>query len=276
MLLGGALWGLYWIPLRQIEAAGLSGQWPAASVFIFALVLAIPLVVIRRKTLLARKADFASVAALAGCALAFYTISLAYTDVVRATLLFYLTPVWSTILGVFILGERLTIWRIFALVLGLAGLTVVLGTGDPTGTGVGDAMALASGILWSLASLKIYRMPKTHPADLTAALITGCAFLTIGLTAITSSLPPVEQLKTAAVWSLGTAIYLFPMMALTLWPATILTPARLGLLLLSEVLVGVSSAAILAGEPFGLREITGSILIVAALLTEVLAKPDPK
>ena len=75
-------------------------------------------------------------------------------------------------------------------------------------------------------------------------------------------------------WSLATAVYLFPMMALTLWPATILTPARVGLLLLSEVLVGVSSAAMFAGEPFGLRELAGSLLIVTALLTEVLAKPD--
>ena len=64
------------------------------------------------------------------------------------------------------------------------------------------------------------------------------------------------------------------MMALTLWPATILTPARVGLLLLSEVLVGVSSAALFAGEPFGLRELAGGLLIVTALLTEVLAKPD--
>ena len=273
VLLGGALWGLYWIPLRQIEAAGFQGSWPAASVFVFALLLAIPLLIKRRNSLQSRKADFAVVAILAGCALGFYTISLAYTDVIRATLLFYLTPIWSTLLGVFVLRERLTPGRIFALVLGLSGLAVVLGSGG-SGTGYGDAIALASGVFWSLASLKIYRMPRAHSADLTAALITGCSLFTIGLTLLSAPLPSIEHLRSAIPWSLGTAVYLFPMMALTLWPATILTPARVGLLLLSEVLVGVSSAALFAREPFGLRELAGSLLIVTALLTEVLAKPD--
>lgn len=259
--------------MRTIEAKGLSGQWPAASVFIFALIVAIPLLIKRRSTLLARKSDFTQVAFLAGAAIGFYTISLAYTDVIRATLLFYVTPIWSMILGRLILNERLTRSRILAFVLGISGLVAILGNGG-AGTGFGDAIATASGIFWSLATLKIYRMPRTHPADLTASLITGCACITIVLTLFSSTSPPTEDIVAALPWSVGTAIYLFPMMALTIWPATILTPARVGLLLLSEVLVGVSSAALFAGEPFGAREALGSILIVAALLTEVLSKSE--
>ena len=61
-----------------------------------------------------------------------------------------------------------------------------------------------------------------------------------------------------------------PMLALTVWPPTILTPGRIGILFQSEVLVGVASAAIWAGEPFGWREAIGTVLIVSSALVEVM------
>jgi drug/metabolite transporter (DMT)-like permease len=42
------------------------------------------------------------------------------------------------------------------------------------------------------------------------------------------------------------------------------------MLLLAEVLVGVSSAALLLDEPFGLRELAGAVLIVTAGVVEVM------
>ena len=42
------------------------------------------------------------------------------------------------------------------------------------------------------------------------------------------------------------------------------------MLLLCEVLVGVTSAALLLDEPFGLRELSGAILIVLAGVVEVV------
>ena len=45
----------------------------------------------------------------------------------RVLLLFSLTPVWGTLLGRVLLGERVTANRGMALALGLAGLDVILG-----------------------------------------------------------------------------------------------------------------------------------------------------
>ena len=46
-------------------------------------------------------------------------------------------------------------------------------------------------------------------------------------------------------------------------------PGRLGILLQLEAIVGISSAALFAGEPFGWREGIGAILVVSAGVTEV-------
>jgi hypothetical protein len=67
-------------------------------------------------------------------------------------------------------------------------------------------------------------------------------------------------------------LYMIPMVFLTILPATVLPPARIGVLLMSEVVVGAISAALLSGEAFGAREALGTLLIIAAALFEVLGR----
>jgi drug/metabolite transporter (DMT)-like permease len=67
-------------------------------------------------------------------------------------------------------------------------------------------------------------------------------------------------------------LYMIPMVFLTILPATVLPPARIGVLLMSEVVVGAISAALLSGEMFGAREALGTLLIIAAALFEILGK----
>ena len=64
-------------------------------------------------------------------------------------------------------------------------------------------------------------------------------------------------------------LYAVPMIWLTIAPARILSPARVGILLMSEVVVGALTAALLSGQEFGLREAIGTMLIIAAALAEI-------
>ena len=57
---------------------------------------------------------------------------------------------------------------------------------------------------------------------------------------------------------------------LTICPATVLSPGRVGMLLMVEVIVGEASAAILTDEQFGVRELAGTVLIISAGVVEVL------
>ncbi len=58
-------------------------------------------------------------------------------------------------------------------------------------------------------------------------------------------------------------------MASLLWAAPRLDPARVGILLMTEVLVGTLSAALLAGEHLGRFEIIGGALVLCAGILEV-------
>jgi drug/metabolite transporter (DMT)-like permease len=54
------------------------------------------------------------------------------------------------------------------------------------------------------------------------------------------------------------------------WGTPQLNPGTVGLLFMTEISVGAISAALLTNEPFGIREITGIVLISLAGLAEVL------
>ncbi|HJR23597.1 MAG TPA: EamA family transporter, partial [Dongiaceae bacterium] len=109
LLVGAILSGLTWIPLRVIEHRGVTGLWVTLVVVAIAalpLLLALP-----RARGLARR-DLVGlfwIAAFIGIAYAFYTASLTTTQVSRAVLLFYMAPVWGTLLEVFVLRQPLTL-----------------------------------------------------------------------------------------------------------------------------------------------------------------------
>ena len=48
-----------------------------------------------------------------------------------------------------------------------------------------------------------------------------------------------------------------------LWGVRLVSPGRAGLLMMMEVVTGLASAAAFAGEPFGVVQVAGSMLIVA-------------
>ncbi len=278
LVLGGALWGLFWLPVRAIADLELNGGWPGAVIYAGALLLLSPLIALRRRRLAALWRPLALCGLFTGAAFSLYSTSLLLSDVVRVILLFYLTPIWGTLLGVAFLGERLTANRLLALSLGVAGLLVVLGIGEraPWPANVGDWLALASGVAWAVGSLQLYRMGDVAAPEQMAAFVVGSLVVTLATIAFGGPVfgGPISAAQFGAALPCGVlcALYVLPMLFLTVWPATMLTPGRVGILLMSDVVVGVASAAALAGEPFGVREFLGALLVVAAAVVEVLGR----
>ena len=58
-------------------------------------------------------------------------------------------------------------------------------------------------------------------------------------------------------------------MAGLMWATALLDPARVGILLMSEVLIGALSAALLVGEPLLPYELIGGALVLSAAILEV-------
>lgn len=275
LLLGGAMWGLYWIPVRRLGEMGLPGTLSGLALYSAAILLLSPFVWAYRQNLLENWRSLIWSGAFTGAAFGLFTISLAYTDVVRSILLFYLTPVWSTLLGIAFLGERLSKHRALGIALGLAGLAIVLGNGSrlPLPESFGDWLALASGIAWAFGTFGIYQSSNSSSINQVFAFLMGGLLVTIIASLIIESGYSqqllAEQFWPITVFSLVAALYVLPMVWLTIWPASMLSPARVGLLLMSEVVVGLVSAALFANEPFGWREFVGAVLIVGAAVSEL-------
>jgi drug/metabolite transporter (DMT)-like permease len=274
LLVAAIISGLYWLPLRQVEQAGIAGLWaPLAIAVLAGAPLLLPLLQARDRTRSDWR-DFVLMGLLLGGAYALYAASFMLTDVVRVVLLFYLAPVWGTLLEIFVLRRSLTLPRCASLILGLGGLAVILGAdrGLALAINAGDALALASGIAWSFGLLVIFRRAERPIGDQIAAQAGGAmlvAFLVAAIGLGGTPVPSPRQFVVALPWLITALLLTIPMWCLSLWASRHLTPARTSLLFMIEVCIGVGSAALLSGDPFGWRDAVGTTLVISAALVEL-------
>ena len=273
-------WGLFWWPMRALEEAGLDGGWASFAIYLGAAITLLPLAFVRRRQLAAGGWSLAITGLLLGSNFALYATAFLFTDVVRVLLLFYISPVWSIILGWTLLGEPVRAGRVLAVALGLIGISVVLGSGYgiPIPRNAGDWMALIAGMIFSYGTVRIRDHEETVAAENLVAFFTGGlpTALLIALLPMEGNGPPptVEaMLQALPMLSLMVLVLLVPTTYVILWGSGRLSPARVGLLLMGEVGLGVGSAALFAGESYGLRELMGTLLVLGACLADLLTSP---
>lgn len=281
-LAAAILWGLWWLPIRALESVGLGGAWAGLAMSLGALPALAALALVDRSRAGAPDARRrgargavagAAGAALIGLALALYAASVAYTDVVRAALLFYLAPTWSVLIEGAFLGRRWSSRSLLAIALSLIGaLAIFRGEVGLDGWSAGDAMALASGMAWSAGAALVFAAPARRATSV--ALAAGASAALCGAVLALLAAPgalavPREAAAAAALWALAAgALYVAPVLVATLWGALRLPPATLSFLLTAEIVSGVGSAALLLDERFGLPEAIGTLLILSAALLE--------
>jgi drug/metabolite transporter (DMT)-like permease len=273
----GVLWGLFWMPFRALGEAGFQGGWASLAFYLGSTLLLLPAALVRWHRLRSAGWSLILTGAIAGAAFSLYATALLLTEVVRVLLLFYLTPIWGTLLGRVLLGERVTANRGVALVLGLAGLVVILGFegGYPLPRNAGDWLALISGVAWAYGSLRVYSRPQIEVYETAFAFFAGGMLVTAAVALLpiagNEAVPTWEVLGTGWPWlALLIALFGVPPVIMVLWGAACLSPGRVGILLMGEVVVGVTSAAVWSGEPFGLREVIGTVLIAGAAFIETV------
>ena len=278
IVLGGCMWGVYWLPLRHLEELGFAGVSAGIALYIGCLVVLLPFTLRFGAILRTQWRVLLFSSLLTGAAFSLFTTALVLTDVIRAILLFYLTPAWGTILGLMFLGERFDRARILALLFAFVGLAVILGGngGIPIPRTAGDIFALLSGIFWAVGSMGLLKAPAIPARVQVFGFFLGAlvlSLITLGVVQGQGGVPiSVSWDPSVMGYVLIYTLYMIPMVFLTILPATVLPPARIGVLLMSEVVVGAISAALLSGEAFGAREALGTLLIIAAALFEVLGR----
>lgn len=265
-----AIFGVWWIPIRYLENAGLHGAWGGLTMCGGAAVFAFAWLTISRQPLALSKHALMG-AVLIGVTVSLYSTSLNYTDVVRSVLLFYLAPAWS----------KLIEWRFMRLpwhwsssltiAAALLGAFLTLG-GEITGGALnfGDVLAIVSGLAWAAGAAFIFTADKPSAASLTAVATLSAVLVALPF-GLASGVPLMggEGAKTLSVAVGAGAIYVFPLLLMTLWAAQRISPALLTFLLSAEILTGVISGAVLLDEPFGMLQALGTVMIILAAVSEV-------
>ena len=276
-LYAGAVWGLFWIPLRELEDAGFQGLWITVVYFLIPALCLIPVTIWRWKYVKRGGFQLQLTAIISGGALLLYSTSIVYTDVVRAILLFYLTPVWGIILGRIFLGDKISTPRVIAMILAIIGMLTIFGLGSkfPLPQNLGDWLGLCSGFMWAIAMVLINKNKNHSTIELTVGFFQWSLILSLFAAVLLSpdSLPSFDKIVPVIPLMLTFMVLLIlPGTYASLWGPKYLNPGVVGLLFMTEIIVGAISVAILAGEPFGIREITGVLFIAGASMLEPLSQ----
>lgn len=262
--------------MRALEDAGFAGLWATFVISATPLLLIAPIILSRWKAFARGSLRFHLCGMLMGLAMALYASAFLYTEVIRAMLLFYLMPIWGFLLARVVAGEIITPVRWLSMAFGLGGMLVIFGidTGIPLPRNLGDWMALSSGFVWAVTSLMLFT-DKNNDTINYCVLVFFWGTVIAGLMALIATgqnyLAAVDWTAIFSVihWLIPlTLILIIPAAAASVFSPSHLNPGIVGLLFMTEISVGVASAAILAGEPFGIREIVGVILIMLSGLAE--------
>lgn len=277
VFLSASLWGLYWLPLRALEEWGIEGGWAVAALNLPAAMVLLPLVVWTWSRHRPYLREAAIIGVMTGLGLALYASGLIYSSVVRATLLFYLTPVWATLLGIFWLGEHASWPRWAAIGVGLVGLLLLVSGGGSVPLNIGDLYALLSGMFWAIGASMIVRYSKVPVPGMIIVqfLATSLFAILLGGAVATIAMPGATAIRESAGVATATSVLVFlPAVWSIFWAQKYLFPGRAGLLMMSEALTAVISASLLLPEErMSLVEWTGALLIISACLIEILLTP---
>jgi drug/metabolite transporter (DMT)-like permease len=198
----------------------------------------------------------------------------------RASIIAFTMPVWASILSTFMINEPFTGSKTAGLVLGVAGLAVLMGEDLVVfGTApLGALFMLGAATTWALGTVLFKKYSWTTPVStLVGWQLVAAA---VPITIVAMIFEPVPDLTHLSMKATIALIYLFalPMVfcqwayfkVVSIFPAAI---AAMGTL--AVPIVGVYSSALILGEPVGWQELT-ALLLTCSALASVLVLPALK
>jgi drug/metabolite transporter (DMT)-like permease len=272
LVLNAFVWGVSWWPLRELQGHGLHPLWATALIYVISI-----------GCLLAVKPqawrDFRGQSLLwvlmvaAGLTNVGFNWAVTIGDVVRVVLLFYLMPAWAVVLAWPMLGEKPTPMALLRLALAMAGVAIVLRTGDspwPVPESAADWLALLGGFSFALTNILLRKLQGAAPAARVLAMFTGGALLAGGVAVAGMALglvagPPAPRAAWAAVGLALSLAFLVGNVGLQ-YGASRMPAHAAALILLSEVVfASLSSVALGAAELTGRTLLGGTLILTAAV-----------
>jgi len=216
---------------------------------------------------------------IGGCGQALITYlslyALEYIPVGPLAFLFYTYPAWVALIAAIRRTEKLTAVRITALMLALAGVTIMVGAPTEKLHPIGVFLALVSALLYSAYLPALKHVQEGIPAVVaTLLLITGAA-----TAFVTAALLSGELFVPAgiAVWSeiLVLAVVSTAIAFLTLIKGlAVLGPVRTAIVATVEPFFTATLGVLVLGNQLSVSTLVGGILIAAAVL--VIQRNSPQ
>jgi drug/metabolite transporter (DMT)-like permease len=193
--------------------------------------------------------------------------ALEYIPVGPLAFLFYTYPAWVAMVAAIRRTERLTPIRVSALVLALAGVTIMVGTPNEKLNPIGVTLALASALLYSGYLPALEHLQEGIPALLATFLLIAGAAISFVIVALVSR--DLVMPTGAAVWSnilllaLVSTVIAFSALIKGL---AVLGPVRTAIIATVEPFFTAILGAVVLGSRLGISTLIGGILIASAVL----------
>lgn len=267
LLLSATLWGVIWYPLRWLEGLGLHGVWITFLIYCGTLIYCLPIILRERQQFLRHSMMLFLIGLSSGWCNTAFILAVLEGEVVRVILLFYLSPVWATLLARVVLKEHLSHRAYWLLLLAFSGAMFMLWspqTGYPWPQSRADWYGLSSGFAFALMNLFVHMtreikvQTKTVSAWLGVILVSGTTLL------IRSDAIPSIALHSAVYALLIGMTLMGGMTWLVVYGVTHMPVHRSAVILLFEVVAATVSTYLLTEERMTAREWLGGLAVIVA------------
>jgi len=265
MLIGASLWGVIWYPMRLLEGGGLGGIWLTLTLYGAALVVSLPRTARSIPEFSRSPAMLALLMLAAGWTNIAFVEAVLEGNILRVLLLFYLSPLWATLMGWALLHERITRVGFASLVIAMSGALLMLWNpilGAPWPQGKPDWMALTSGFAFALSNVIVRKAQEVSIAAKALSVWAGVVIVGVIMIAVFSL--PVPR-PSGSIFAGAVALGVFGILLMTVlvqYGVTHMPVHRSAVIALVELVAGAVSQQLLTNEIVTMREWVGGVLIV--------------
>lgn len=268
LLFGTLSWGLLWYPYRILDSLDLSGVH--ASFFSFLVTFLLALVLFRPRNIsVFRKNSFWIYALIGGITNISYVLAVINGEVVRVMLLFFLSPIWTLPLSIWLLKEKVKTKNILAAFLSLLGGFIVLWHPQlfSESLGLSDFFALIAGIGFAFTNVmaRYYSYMTFHEKSyaiwLGVIIFAGLVLLLFDLNA-----PSVLFNRYMSIIIILIGLTLFITTLVVQYGLTKVTAVTASPIFLFEIIVAGISSYYLAHEVVHIKDFLGGLFIIFGVL----------
>lgn len=271
LLFSATMWGVLWYPLRLLDQAGLHGLWATLVVFSVPLTVGVWAALPRAGDVLRRPWALLGMALSNGWCNVAFIVAILDGNVVRVTLLFFLSPIWATLIARVFIKEPVSAQGVRILAVAMIGAAVMLwdeSLGYPWPQSAADWLAISAGVSFALSNVFVRSTGDVALPVKTVVAWLGVSGVTALWIALSHTALPVVSTNT---WIGAVALGLVAILSMTYavqYGMTQLPVHRAAVILLFELVASAVSSQILTHEVVLPREwIGGALIALSAYLS---------